>query len=54
MKSASSKETLDNFFNTVDDEDFAYALIQILVHSFLAAEDSGVQVNNDLKFSFIY
>nr|XP_042905636.1 serine/threonine-protein kinase ATR isoform X1 [Parasteatoda tepidariorum] len=43
MKSASSTETSDKFFSSIDDEDFAYALIQELVHSFLAAEDSGVQ-----------
>ncbi|GIY34757.1 hypothetical protein CDAR_97931 [Caerostris darwini] len=43
MKSARSKETLANFYSSIDDEDFAFALIQALVHSFLAAEQSGIQ-----------
>ncbi|GIY72415.1 hypothetical protein CEXT_655591 [Caerostris extrusa] len=43
MKSARSKETLANFYSSIDDENFAFALIQALVHSFLAAEQSGIQ-----------
>ncbi|KAF8794791.1 Serine/threonine-protein kinase ATR like protein [Argiope bruennichi] len=43
MKSARSRETLANFYSSIDEEDFAYALIQELVHSFLAAEQSGIQ-----------
>ncbi|GFU19135.1 hypothetical protein NPIL_402701 [Nephila pilipes] len=43
MKSTRSRETLANFYRSIDDEDFAYALIQVLVHSFLAAEQSGIQ-----------
>ncbi|KFM65500.1 Serine/threonine-protein kinase ATR, partial [Stegodyphus mimosarum] len=42
MKSASSKETV-NFYDSIDNEDFAFALIQELVHSFLAADDCGIQ-----------
>ncbi|KAG8185459.1 hypothetical protein JTE90_019718 [Oedothorax gibbosus] len=43
MKSASSKEKLANFYSNIDDEEFAFALLQELVHSFLAAEQSSIQ-----------
>lgn len=44
-KTSSTKETLNKFYSGIDDEDFAFALIQELVHSFLAADECSIQVN---------
>lgn len=54
MKSASSKEKLAKFFSNIDDEEFAYALLNELVHSFLAAEQSSIQVNILVAFLEIF
>ncbi|XP_054723842.1 LOW QUALITY PROTEIN: serine/threonine-protein kinase ATR-like, partial [Uloborus diversus] len=43
IKSANSNETSDKFYSSIDDENFAYALVQELVHSFLAADECGIQ-----------